>query len=492
MNASARIIEVAESQYPAAAGGPPASPPQLLSEADALAKCGVIRAVRVLQQGQAEHFDSISQALGDTVEYPWTTQLHPHKLTMTAMCEPQIAAGERCPVYGDGLCFFNYVLAAFNVKAYCAGREDRGRLVPPDQARTDLTLKMVKNIKERMYKKASACGDVLSAARLAANSSAYPESADIKYAAAIVGGAIHEYSEVDGSDVVFHHGPKQVALCVKHMTLTDPGGNPVDHVKLAQSWLPPQEYTIQEDMVDIEDLPDGVPDDSVLAQLRQRRNRPGVQQSRANLKTKFAAARQLMKRQIETVDPQPDLNTDGILNMTKRMSEFVHQKHPHWDTTWKHFAAAALCTYRLRLVDMSIREHVLVLWIIEGGRYIRSHDGTVYFYHAVGAFLPWKGFPTEESLCRVKKYLRQLEGLFRRLPANIRRDHNALLDAINVLLQSDNSADLLHKCSDASIFNEDNTVGQGPIMLSSELDRVLLLSFPVSLTGCCYVSMSYF
>lgn len=48
-----------------------------------------------------------------------------------------------------------------------------------------------------------------------------------------------------------------------------------------------------------------------------------------------------------------------------------------------------------RLVDMFLREHVLLLWIMEGETYLRVHQGIVYFYHDDGAFQPWKGCPPE-------------------------------------------------------------------------------------------------
>ena len=48
------------------------------------------------------------------------------------------------------------------------------------------------------------------------------------------------------------------------------------------------------------------------------------------------------------------------------------------------------------------REHCLLLWIIEGGRYLRVHSGTCYFYHPDGAFVALKGLPPESTFARVK------------------------------------------------------------------------------------------
>ena len=75
---------------------------------------------------------------------------------------------------------------------------------------------------------------------------------------------------------------------------------------------------------------------------------------------------------------------------------------------------AALAAYRMQLVDMFIREHLLLEWVMEGERFLRVHRGIAYFYHDDGAFLPFKGVPPEATFGRVKKFLLQLEG---RLPS---------------------------------------------------------------------------
>jgi hypothetical protein len=46
---------------------------------------------------------------------------------------------------------------------------------------------------------------------------------------------------------------------------------------------------------------------------------------------------------------------------------------------------------------MFMREHVLLLWIIEGETYMRAHNGIVYFYHDDGAFLSYRGCPPEAT-----------------------------------------------------------------------------------------------
>ena len=42
------------------------------------------------------------------------------------------------------------------------------------------------------------------------------------------------------------------------------------------------------------------------------------------------------------------------------------------------FASVSL---RTRLVDLYMREHITLLWVIEGEKFLRVHGGVVYFYH---------------------------------------------------------------------------------------------------------------
>lgn len=40
-----------------------------------------------------------------------------------------------------------------------------------------------------------------------------------------------------------------------------------------------------------------------------------------------------------------------------------------------------LSIYQLRCIDISMREHVLFLYLVEGGDRLRAHDGTIFNYY---------------------------------------------------------------------------------------------------------------
>jgi hypothetical protein len=73
-----------------------------------------------------------------------------------------------------------------------------------------------------------------------------------------------------------------------------------------------------------------------------------------------------------------------------------------WPKPLIRLAVGALTVYRMRLIDMFVREHVHLLWIIEGEDHLRIHNGVCYFYNEQGAFTAYKGIPPESTFGRVK------------------------------------------------------------------------------------------
>ena len=69
----------------------------------------------------------------------------------------------------------------------------------------------------------------------------------------------------------------------------------------------------------------------------------------------------------------------------------------------------------MRSLDLGTKEHVELLWILEGYTHLRCHRGCAFMYHE-GAFQVYRGMISESTLTRVKDDLWELEGLFRLMP----------------------------------------------------------------------------
>ena len=120
----------------------------------------------------------------------------------------------------------------------------------------------------------------------------------------------------------------------------------------------------------------------------------------------------------------------------------------------RHIVEGALAVHRLRLLDVSRREEVLFLELIEGGgRYVRAHEGQFFFYSSHGYWAAYTGVIPQGTLARCKSFLIHLEGLYAKFGANVLRTEAGILAAAQSLLAQHNGscAALLSECSQAAI-----------------------------------------
>lgn len=384
-------------------------------------------------------------------------------ILMPAMGLPQLAKGEDCPIYPSGNCFYESCVAAYHVKEFKNVRGCRGELLPtvgePGKAESIMNREDFKN---RMIALADHVGDTAFANALRQpGPDGYPGSEHLKYAAAIVCGKIHEVHLGEPLHPLTVYGRGRSALCLGYSLVGD-GDNPTrtsDHWQLLQSWMIPKSYerapstnpAVGNGLSPLRPSASGA-----LTALRDRRSLPGASESKGMYEATFRNSREIMKEITSVVPKQALVHNDRILVLVETHEHWIKQRYPQWSNFVLRQAVAAVAIYRLRLVDMSIREHVLLLWIIEGGRSLRAHKGTLYCYHDVGAWLPWKGFPQEESLSRVKQFLLVLEGIFRLANPLLKREDAALCAAIESLWDTcgRDEREFIFKCSDASIFSK--------------------------------------
>ncbi|CAE7544956.1 unnamed protein product [Symbiodinium natans] len=93
------------------------------------------------------------------------------------------------------------------------------------------------------------------------------------------------------------------------------------------------------------------------------------------------------------------------------------------------FVAASMASGRIPEKPM-LADVAALAWMIEGGRHIRVHKGFLYIYNDDGSFLPFTGIPSQAVLHRVSFFFNVLEGVFRRLRDTVRKEADALANAI--------------------------------------------------------------
>ena len=69
----------------------------------------------------------------------------------------------------------------------------------------------------------------------------------------------------------------------------------------------------------------------------------------------------------------------------------------------------------VRACDFTIREHVRFLWVFEGEKFFRAHNGVCYMY-VDQSWEIFSGLISEVCLDRVQQSMQALEGLLRSLP----------------------------------------------------------------------------
>lgn len=197
--------------------------------------------------------------------------------------------------------------------------------------------------------------------------------------------------------------------------------------------------------------PEIAPDAHAL--LKRRRLYPGADTTKTDFATMMAKYEADVREATRGIVPVVFTDEMSIQTIVQSLYDKVNTFNAQWDPALKRLATGALAIYRLRLLDMTQREHALLLWIIEGNTYLRVHKKIVYVYTPQGAMQQLRDCPPEATFGRVKAYLLRLEGLFRLLPSTTRREDTALLQAINDLSRKHTGIDdLCLACTDASIF----------------------------------------
>ena len=133
---------------------------------------------------------------------------------------------------------------------------------------------------------------------------------------------------------------------------------------------------------------------------------------------------------------QPDsyIDKDTILNTVATYMDVVRQQAQGLSDKGVRLLVAALSVLFLRQVDLTILQHAMLLWIMEGNTYLRFHYGDCYMRHTSGAFQAYKGIPPEATCARVHSFLLILEGMFRLLPPQTQRQENAVLEKMHEAL----------------------------------------------------------
>ena len=197
----------------------------------------------------------------------------------------------------------------------------------------------------------------------------------------VAGGADDE----DAADSFSHFSLRVQQELEQELDLADTGDNPVAEIVESERVEAVEALPSQQLALNVQELQDV-----------QRRRR---QAQLLTASSDSLAASQSMSH----IPPhQPAERQRTILQRTAYLYEFVKQRQPSWSEEMVRMAAAGLTVYRTRYQDLFVRDYVTLLWIMEGERYLRSHNSTCYLYHEHSAFEAFRGIPPESTFAHIK------------------------------------------------------------------------------------------
>ena len=116
----------------------------------------------------------------------------------------------------------------------------------------------------------------------------------------------------------------------------------------------------------------------------------------------------------------------------------VTNGHPSWPDAVIRLTIAALCVYALRMGDVAVHDHILLLHIVEGQNRVRAHEGVCWFYGPYGSRDLFQGTIPEGALVRARGFLLCLEGLLRSFQGQVPRTEEGVMTAVEAAFAEDN------------------------------------------------------
>lgn len=124
---------------------------------------------------------------------------------------------------------------------------------------------------------------------------------------------------------------------------------------------------------------------------------------------------------------------DNIVATIREYWNQIRSARPTWPPVVAHLTVGALAVHRLRVQDSGLQEEVMLLYLIEGGTYLRAHNGQCYAFSAFGHWERYSGLVPQSTLARTKRFLLRLEGLFSKFEDRLDRSPEAIIGAVSGL-----------------------------------------------------------
>ena len=286
-----------------------------------------------------------------------------------------------CPVHPDGYCMYSCAVACENASEWLHTHDERGLGRTPEMRRRDL--EAAQTVRRRMCSAALGKGDANVAARLSLDGPAgYPGLDDVPLLSNVLGGAVI----VQCGDIQCLHGAGPLVAHLVSRTVLDGANHQTQHWDLLQSWyprLPRVDVNVAPvtphivDMDSVEQQHPRAPDEPQV--LANRRAIGGGPASESTFQEMFGALERVMQRD-ENMCADSDRGHTSLVSEADRMQRLIADMYPHMHPRVQHLALVAVHVYKLRLMSVWLREHVMLAHVIlgKGEELLRAHERCTY------------------------------------------------------------------------------------------------------------------
>ena len=152
---------------------------------------------------------------------------------------------------------------------------------------------------------------------------------------------------------------------------------------------------------------------------------------------------------------------EGVRWESRRVDKMIAVKCPTWGSDMRRLGVAALTVFNRRFSDFANNEFVTLMWLSLGHTRVISVDGRLrYFDTHRGTWRVYTGLFPEGLYADFRTFMLRLEGFFRLLGANTRREGEAILTQLQSMHSSSPGASASEKdeaffarCENAALWN---------------------------------------
>ena len=171
--------------------------------------------------------------------------------------------------------------------------------------------------------------------------------------------------------------------------------------------------------------------DEVPQAAKKRRLMAGADKSSAQFQSMFEKSKHCIASELNHVTPDLKHNSEEILKKTDQSLFQLRQAFPTMSEDLMRLMMVAAYISEKNIADkITLADAATFLWLVEGGRHVRVHKGFLYIYNDDGSFVTFGGIPPEAVLHRISNFFTELEGIYRRMKDDVRRDNQAIATAI--------------------------------------------------------------